>query len=270
MAEGHLVARWAQRLRSLVGQPLQVVELSARWADRSHGLVGQHLTQVTTHGKHLLLGLSGGATIHCHAMMFGSWQIGKPGMSLRKPARQVRLRLRTRWREAVFFNGPVVELLTPAELAGHPRLNALGPDILAAEFDCDEAWRRLQTNPSREIADAILDQTVVAGIGNIYKSEGLFLAGLDPYAAVGALARSHIEHLWDILVPLMRQGMRAGRIRTRPKAKVGKDARHWVYQRRGQRCFRCSAKIVRTVQGAMRRATFSCPICQPELAFRLT
>ena len=270
MAEGHLVARWARRLRSLLGQPLSAVELPARCADRAPELVGQHLTQVTTHGKHLLLRLSGGDTIHCHAMMFGSWQTGKPGMSLRKSAHQVRLRLRSRQREAVFFNGPVVELLTPAELAAHERLKALGPDILAAEFDRDEAWRRLQVDPSREIAEAIIDQTVVAGIGNIYKSEGLFLAGIDPRAPVGALSRPTAEQLWDILIPLMRAGVRAGRIRTRPQPTDGQDPRHWVYQRRGQDCFRCGTKVVRIVQGKMRRATFFCPSCQPEPAFRLT
>jgi DNA-formamidopyrimidine glycosylase len=269
MAEGHLVARWAQRLRSLIGQPLEVVELPARWEDRASGLVGQHLTDVSTHGKHLLLRLPGGDTIHCHAMMFGSWQVGKPGMSLRKPADRVRLRLRTRWQEAVFFNGPVVELLTPAELASHRRLQSLGPDILTPEFDRNEVWRRLRAEPNREIAETIIDQTVVAGIGNIYKSEGLFLAGIDPRAAVGSLDREQIEGLWDILIPLMQKGVRAMRMRTRPKPSGGKDHRHWVYQRRGQSCFRCGAKIVRIVQGRVRRTTFFCPRCQQESGFRL-
>ena len=270
MAEGHLVARWAQRLRALIGQPLELVELPARWGERAPGLVGQHLADVSTHGKHLLLRLSGGDTIHCHAMMFGSWQVGKPGMSLRKPAHRIRLRLRTRRGEAVFFNGPVVELLTPAELAGHQRLNSLGPDILAPAFDRDEVWRRLRADPSREIAEAIIDQTVVAGIGNIYKSESLFLAGIDPRATVGSLARAQLDELWDILVPLMRKGVGASRMRTRPTPRDGKDHRHWVYQRRGQSCFRCGAKIARIVQGRARRATFFCPSCQPASAFRLT
>jgi DNA-formamidopyrimidine glycosylase len=270
MAEGHLIVLWARRLRALLRQPLVLVELPARLADRAPGLVGQHVADVTTHGKHLLLHLSGGETIHCHAMMFGSWQIGKPGMSLRKAAHQVRLRLRTREREAVFFNGPVVELLTPEELSNHPRLGALGPDVLAEEFDRDEAWRRLQVEPGREIADAVLDQTVVAGIGNIYKSEGLFLAGVHPLAPVAALPRADVDRLWDVLIPLMRRGTRTGRIRTGPDPKGGKVLRHWVYQRRGQACARCGTKIVRIVQGKMQRSTYFCPECQPEPAFRLT
>jgi DNA-formamidopyrimidine glycosylase len=270
MAEGHLIVRWARRLRALLRQPLVHVDLPARLADRAPGLAGQHLADVTTHGKHLLLHLSGGETIHCHAMMFGSWQFGKPGMSLRKAAHQVRLRLRTSGQEAVFFNGPVVELLTPEELASHPRLRALGPDVLAADFDRGEAWRRLQMEPGREVADAIIDQTIVAGIGNIYKSEGLFLAAIHPRAPVSVLRRTDVDHLWDILIPLMRRGTRTGRIRTGPDKKGGKGRQHWVYRRRGQACAQCGTKIVRTVQGKTQRSTYFCPDCQPEPAFRLT
>ena len=115
MAEGHLVVRWARRLRSLVGRPLVRVELPTRFAERAPSLVGQHVAEVASHGKHLLVHFSGGATLHCHAMMFGSWQVGRPGMKLRKPRERVRVRLRTAEREAVFFNGPVAELLTASQ-----------------------------------------------------------------------------------------------------------------------------------------------------------
>ncbi|MGD8700246.1 MAG: DNA-formamidopyrimidine glycosylase family protein, partial [Gemmatimonadales bacterium] len=203
MAEGHSVVRWARSLRSLVGEPLLDVELPKRWGDRAAALPGQHLVAVGTHGKHLLLYLSGGSTLHCHAMMYGSWQFGRPGKSLRKPAKNVRLRLTTAKSEAVFFNGPVVELLTEAELRAHEKLNALGPDILHQDFDRDEAWRRLQTTPSRAIGDALLDQTLVAGIGNIFKSEGLFLAGVNPLAPVDLITPSQAMRIWDVTIPIM-------------------------------------------------------------------
>jgi formamidopyrimidine-DNA glycosylase len=195
-------------------------------------------------------------------MMFGSWQVGRPGMKLRKPQERVRVRLRTAEREAVFFNGPVAELLTAEELAAHARLNALGPDLLAEEFDRQEAWRRLQADPNREIADAILDQTIVAGIGNIYKSEGLFLAGIDPRTAAGALPRPVVDRLWRTLIPLMRKGITDRRMRTRPRPKEGEDHHHWVYRRRGLPCFRCGSSILRIVQGKMKRSTYWCPTCQ--------
>ena len=126
MAEGHAVVRWARGLRRLVGSPLTRVDTPKRWAERGQRLLGEHLTKVRTHGKHLLLHTSCELTIHCHAMMYGSWQFGGPGMALRKPERQVRLRLRTPDREAVFFNGPVMELLAEEELATHERLRRLG------------------------------------------------------------------------------------------------------------------------------------------------
>ena len=106
MAEGHTLVRWAGWLKPLVGEPLEKVELPRRFADRAAGLVGQHVARIETKGKHLLLHLSGGDTIHCHAMMYGSWQVGKPGMKLRKEERVVRVRMRTATREAVFFHGP--------------------------------------------------------------------------------------------------------------------------------------------------------------------
>lgn len=172
------------------------------------------MTEVSTHGKHLLVHMSGGLTLHCHAMMFGSWQFGRPGAEPRKPEKNVRLRLRTRSHEAIFFNGPVVELLTGEELRSHKRLSALGPDLLHEDFDREEAWRRLSAQPSRPLGDAILDQRIVAGVGNIFKSEGLFVARLDPLALLGAVPRERIYQLWDLLTPMMRENARLGRLLT--------------------------------------------------------
>ena len=262
MAEGHLVARWAKRLDALAGEPFAAVELPTQYADRCPHLTGQHLVRTASHGKHLLLHLSTGETLHCHAMMFGSWQFGKPGMALRKPAERVRLRLRTRSHEAVFFSGPVVELLTPEQLATHPRLSLLGPDILAEDFDRDEAWRLLTRFPDRQIGEAVLDQTVVAGIGNIYKSEALFLARIEPRSAVGGLPRAVLDRLWRTVIPLMRQGVSQGRMRTRLMSREGRDDRFWVYQRRGKPCFRCGSTIERIKQGNPPRSSYLCPQCQ--------
>jgi formamidopyrimidine-DNA glycosylase len=218
---------------------------------------------VATHGKHLMLHLSGGFTIHCHAMMYGSWQFGRAGMQLRKPKKNVRLRLVTAESEAVFFNGPVVELLTAEELSAHEKLNALGPDVLHDDFDRGEAWRRMQSDPTRTLGDALLDQTLVAGIGNIFKSEGLFLAGINPLAAMASITRAQLERIWDVLIPIMNQcARRSGPIVTLDKSLRRDGERHWVYRRSGRPCFRCGVSIAMARQGQLRRSTYRCPRCQ--------
>jgi formamidopyrimidine-DNA glycosylase len=196
-------------------------------------------------------------------MMYGSWQVGKPGMKLRKEERFVRVRLRTAAREAVFFHGPVAELLTPEELAEHEKLSALGPDIMNPDFDRDEAWRRLQEAGNREIGDAILDQRIVAGIGNVYKAEGLFLAGIHPQRAARGVSREETERLWDALIPLMRDGVtNAPPIVTVPDEIQEQGELNWVYRRRYKACLRCEAKVQMVRQGEHKRTTYFCPVCQ--------
>jgi DNA-formamidopyrimidine glycosylase len=263
MAEGHTVVRWARRLRPMIGQPLELIQLPRRWADRDWLLVGQHLTAIETRGKHLLLHISDGQTAHCHALMFGSWQVGRPRMRLRKKERDVRLRLRTADREAVFFHGPVVELLTAEELAKHAVLKKLGPDILGPSFDREEAWQRLQKAPGRTIGDAVLDQNIVAGIGNVYKSEAFFVAGIDPQRPVGECSRREIERIWDAVIPLMQEGARDfGPITTLPPALREGRERNWVYRRNGRPCRRCTAAVQMVRQGVLKRTTYFCPACQ--------
>jgi formamidopyrimidine-DNA glycosylase len=196
-------------------------------------------------------------------MMYGSWQFGRPGQELRKPQRQVRVRLQTAGHEAVFFNGPIAELLDAGELEAHERLHALGPDLMSDTFDADEAFRRLSRRPDRELGDAVLDQTIVAGIGNIYKSEGLFLAGLDPRRPVCDVSRREADRIWSVTAPLMWQdARRSGPITTLDRhLRRGRD-RHWVYRRRTRPCFRCEAPIEMVRQGELQRSTYFCPGCQ--------
>lgn len=278
MPEGHSVVRWARGLAPLVGEPLLVVAPPQRWQALAAELLRNlpcksepplRIDRIQTHGKHLLLHLSRGYTIHCHGLMYGSWQFGKAGMSLRRPEERVRLRLRTAEREAVFYNGPVVEFLPADQLRTHERITALGPDILHPGFDRDEVWGRLQAkqNLQREIGDAILDQTILAGIGNIFKSEGLFLARIHPRRRVHTFSRADIERLWDFTLPLMQAAARStGPIRTLPlnlrRGKKGRDALNFVYFRNGRPCFLCGTKLLRTVQGDLDRSTYFCPKCQ--------
>jgi endonuclease-8 len=263
MPEGHTVARWARDLGPIVGEPITSIKAPARWAEQAAEIPGQHVSTVQSRGKHLILQLSRGGAIHCHAMQYGSWQIGEPGMELRKEERYVRLRLLTPFHEAVFFHGPVMEILSAQELRAHEALAALGPDIMSVEFDRDEAWRRLRREKGRPIGDVVLDQRVLAGIGNIYKSEGLFLAQIDPRRSARGIRRMEVERAWDALQPLMAEGStRFGATITLPTELQSNGQRHWVYRRRGHACFRCGTKIEMVRQGELERATYFCPGCQ--------
>jgi len=277
MAEGHSVVRWARWLAPLVGEPLLSIEAPQRWCEivdelfaaARRGKTPLALREIHTHGKHLLLHLSDGTTIHCHGLMYGSWQVGKSGMKLRKPESRVRLRLRTAAHDAVFYNGPVVEFLSAQELAAHERIRALGPDILHGKFDREEVWRRLTRpkNRNRSLGDATLDQTILAGVGNIFKSEGLFLARLDPRRLVGLVSREEWERFLDSTLPLMQAACKsAGAIRTLPpnlrRGKRGRDALNFVYFRSGRPCYFCGATLLRIAQGELQRSTYFCPNCQ--------
>ncbi len=263
MPEGHTVARWARELRQLQAEPLLRVTAPARWRARADTLVGERLVRVTSAGKNLLLHFSNELVVRSHAMQYGSWQIGVPGMALRKEARFIRLRLTTAEHDAAYFHGPVMEILTLDEFAVHGTLVALGPDLLSAEFDSDEVLRRLQAEGERAVGDAIIDQRVVAGIGNIYKSEGLFLAGIDPQRPAAQINGEELRRLWDVLIPLMHAGSHeAGATSTLPEELRGPGRYHWAYRRRGHPCLRCGTSISMARQGELNRATYYCSNCQ--------
>jgi endonuclease VIII len=263
MAEGHAVIRWARTLGVLVGEPLEDVVLPRRSGDRGAALRGEYVRSIHTHGKHLLLHLSNDETIHTHAMQYGSWQVGTRPLDLRKASQYVRLRLVTTAHEAVFYHGPVIELLSVAELASHGVLNALGPDVMASVFDRDEAAHRIATAGERAIGDVVLDQRVVAGLGNIFKSEGLFLARVDPRRPAASVTRAEQDILWDEIVPIMWRGTEQyGKTATTPLEMQAVGALHWVYRRKGHPCFRCGTKIAMVRQGDLARSTYYCPLCQ--------
>ena len=263
MAEGHAVARWGDALRELVGEPVLSIQVPPRWRDRAAHVRDARLTRVHTHGKHLVLYFSTDWVIHTHAMQYGSWQIGEPGLALRKDARFARLRLTTPQHEAVFFHGPVMEVLSLEEFATHERFHSLGPDLLHEDFSVSAVHRALQQQGEREMGDAILDQRVVSGIGNIYKSEGLFLASIDPRRPSSSVTETELEVLFDALVPLMQAGrFKYGMTVTLPEElQLEPWMRNWVYRRRGQPCFVCATPIEMVRQGEFQRATYFCAHC---------
>lgn len=264
VAEGHAVARWGDALRTLEGEAVERIETPARWRERAEHVRGARVTHVQTHGKHLVLHFDSGWVIHTHAMQYGSWQVGLTGQQLRKDARFIRLRLTMARHEAVFYHGPVMEVLSAQEFAAHARFHGLGPDLLQEGFSSGAVLRLLQVEGDRAIGDAILDQRVVAGIGNIYKSEGLFLATIHPRRPAQDVNASELDILFDELIPLMQSARSSYGATVTLPAELRFEARdrNWVYRRRGHPCFVCATPIEMIRQGEFRRATYFCPTCQ--------
>ena len=264
MAEGHAVARWADALRDVEGERVLSIHVPPRWRGQAERVRGARLDRVHTHGKHLVLHFSGDTVIHTHAMQYGSWQVGERGMTLRKDARFARLRLVTPRHEVVFYHGPVMEVLSAKDFAAHERYHALGPDLLHDGFDAEAVHDAIAAQGERPIGDTVLDQRIVSGIGNIYKSEGLFLAAVDPRRASRSIERSEMRVFFEELIPLMQMGRRVyGMTITLPEElRFEPWMRNWVYRRRAQPCFVCATPIEMLRQGDFQRATYFCPRCQ--------
>jgi endonuclease-8 len=263
MPEGDTITRTARTLdRALAGKRLVRLELprAARCPERP--AAGSLVTGSESRGKHLLIRFGDGTVLHTHMQMTGSWHVYRPGERWRMPRTAVRALVEVEGAVAVCFRAPVVELLDGDAVRRHPRLRALGPDLCASEPDLDAAMERLGrlVPPTTEIGIALLDQRVVAGIGNVYKSEVLFACRADPFARVGDLGPEVRRELLEAASRLLRENLdlRAPR-RTVPEGLA-------VYRRAGRPCRRCGTTIRSRTQGEAARITYWCPSCQPGTA----
>jgi endonuclease-8 len=207
--------------------------------------------------------------LRTHLRMNGSWHIYPVGALWHRAARDMRVLVGTADACAVGFNIPIAELLSSRDLARHGELQALGPDLLGEPFDSDEAVRRIRARACDPIADVLLNQRVVAGIGNVFKSEILFLAGLHPFTPVAALTDADLERVVGISLEQLTANV-MGRSQTlspasgrRTTRSLDPDARLWVYSRHGKPCRRCGAAIQSKKKFGMHaRLTYWCPRCQ--------
>jgi endonuclease VIII len=266
MPEGDTIYRTADVLRAaLVGRRITAARAQPRPGLRRvpdlSRLVGAVVTRVEPRGKHLLIGFDSGLTLRSHLRMSGSWHRYRPGEPWRRPAHQASAILETAESVAVAFNTPVVELLTDADLRRSRPLTSLGPDLLGRQFDADEALRRLRERNGVELGTALLDQTAVAGIGNVYKSEVAFLERLDPWARVSAFGDEELGAALRTARRLLQANTRGGARITTGSGVRGQGL--WVYGRAGQPCRRCGTLIQMRRQGDLARQTFWCPHCQP-------
>ena len=224
-------------------------------------LVGTTVVAVEPRGKHLLIAFDNGLTLRTHLRMSGSWHRYRVGEPWARPASQVSAVLETAGSVAVCVNAPVVELLTMVELARSRSLATLGPDLLSASFDSEEAVRRLRERDAMPIAEALLDQRAVAGIGNVSKSELCFLERVNPWTTVGSLGDDTLRRLLARARRLLQANVGGGRRVTTGAAARGSDL--WVYGRGGRPCRRCGTNIEGRRQGEQARMTYWCPQCQP-------
>jgi endonuclease-8 len=237
-------------------------------------LRGRTIERVTSRGKHLLIWFSGDLVLRTHMRMSGSWHLYRPGELWRRPGHEMRIAIGTDAFEAIAFTVPVAEF--KAWSAVERDLREVGPDPLAEDFDRREAARRLRERHDVEIADALLDQRAISGVGNVYKSEVLFAAGVNPFARVGELSDATIEKLVGFAVKFMRANVTDGTtaaIRTysgfrRTTGRMDPSGRVWVYGRGGKPCRRCGTPIRRGKQGPYARSTYWCEKCQPVSSFR--
>jgi endonuclease VIII len=260
--EGDTVYLAGKRLRAaLAGQRLVRGELRhPRLVE--HDLAGRTVTDVVSVGKHLFTRFDDGRSLHSHFRMDGSWHLYRPGMAWQRPAHEARAVLATDERVAVGFALHDLELLPTADehrLVGH-----LGPDLLDPAWSDEhaaEALRRLTARGSSEIGLVLLEQRVMAGVGNLYKTEVCFLRGVSPWT----LTRDVPDPA--IMIALARKLLlrNADRPEQSTTGELGRGRQHWVFERGGQRCRRCGTRIRTAEQGdgVYARLAYWCPTCQP-------
>ncbi len=263
MPEGDALYRFAKLLRpALEGQVIR--------GARSHGpgpvpqvqrIVGATCTEVRAQGKNMLISFDNGLLLRGHLRMYGTWHLYKPGEPWTKPEREARLVLETDEAVIVNFSAPVIELLEARALQHHAPIASLGPDLIDDDFDEVAAFARLrdQLRARMTIGDAIMDQKVMAGVGNIWKHETLFHCGINPWRLVSELDDQAIR----AIIAKARGLLRASVGKPGPSGEVQHRPAMWVYGRRNQPCRRCFARLRFNRQLVDIRFTAWCPKCQP-------
>jgi endonuclease VIII len=259
MPEGDVVWRTARDLDGALGGRVLVRSDFRVPRFATTDLRGRAVTGAISRGKHLLVRVDGDITVHTHLRMDGSWRIGRvSGYPLRD--HRIRLVLANAEWQAVGYRLGIVEVLRTCD--EEKAIGHLGPDLLGPDWDEEEAARRLAADPDRAIGEALLDQRNLAGVGNLYKAETLFLRGISPWRPAGRSGDL------TALVRLARRLLDANKDRI-GQVTTGNAARGeqtWVYGRAGLACRRCGTTVSRADQGDVleERITFWCPRCQPD------
>ena len=274
MPEGDTIFRAASTLhRALTGSVVTGFETQlpalAR-VDADHPISGRTIEFARSSGKWLQIGFSGDLVLLTHMLMSGSWHIYRPGEAWRKNRYHMRVVVATRAIVAVAFNVPIAEFHTQKSLERRNGFSQLGPDVLEDDFDEAGAINRLASHADLETGVALLTQSIMAGMGNVFKSEVCFMAGVNPFQRIGALSTVQLESLVTIARKLLKANVDVlsgdqivtytGMRRTTGRSDPGE--RVWVYRRNGAPCRKCGATILSRKQGVDARTSFWCPVCQ--------
>lgn len=263
MPEGDTLFRTAVVLRQAIGGQAVTGFSSPLPGLRDAEFENCTVEKVEARGKNLLIYFSDGRVLHSHLRMEGSWHIYRPGEKWQRPQWQAKVTIETPGFVAVCFNAPTVELMTAKGLARHEQLNRLGPDLLGPQFDYDSALQRLRLRNANPIGEAIMRQDTVAGVGNVYKSEVLFLCQVNPFAPVSQLNDHDLKQILAKSRELLQKNVGGGQRVTRSALDGG---HYWVYGRSGTPCRRCGTTIRMRRQGLEGRSTYWCPRCQSQPA----
>ena len=264
MPEGHTIHRLAREHRPLlVGKQVRVSSPQGRFAAGAALVDGRTVTKVEPYGKHLWYRFDGGELLHVHLGLYGKWATGRLPAPEPRGALRVRITTDEAWLD---LRGPThCDLVTPAERK--VVLARLGPDPLRPAADPERAWDRI-TRTKTPIGQLLMNQEVLAGVGNVYRAEILYRAALSPFRPGRDVPRETWDALWPDLVTLMKAGVRTGRIvtteradRDRSRGTPSREDSHYVYRRDGLPCRRCGTDVRTEVMAA--RNLFWCPVCQP-------
>ena len=276
MPEGDTIYRTARALgRALTGKPITrfVAEYAqlARANDESP-FAGQTIIQIEARGKWVLMHLSQGGILATHMLMSGSWHIYRPGETWQEKPANARIVLETAEYVAVGFRIPIARMYTAQSLARERKIPRSANDVLSEEFDAKAAVRRILARGSEEIGDVLLRQEILAGVGNVFKSEICFIEGLSPFAQAATLTERQAEGIVATARKLLAANVledSGDRVvtfsgkhrRTTSKANPGESL--WVYGRKNEPCRCCGVPVQRALQGPNARSTYWCPACQP-------
>lgn len=264
MPEGHTIHRLAREHGPLlVGRPVSMSSPQGRFAEGAELLGGRVLERIEPYGKHLFYAFEGDALLHVHLGLYGSFTRGSGPAPEPRGALRLRMTAEDTW---VDLRGPTAcEVFAPHERDAV--LARLGPDPLHRGADPALAWARLSRS-RRTVGELLMDQSVLAGVGNVYRAEALYRAGLSPFRPGREVPRPVWDAMWEDLRALMRAGVRAGHIvtteredRERRSGRPGREDRFYVYRRHGQPCRRCGTPVRTQVMAG--RNLFWCPVCQP-------
>jgi endonuclease VIII len=275
MPEGDTIFRAARTLhRALAGKMVTSFETVLPKLERVNvdtPIVGRTIESVSCEGKWMRMQFSGGLLLLTHMLMSGSWHIYRPGEKWKRNRDEMRVAVATADFVAVGFKIPVAEFHTEDSLRRRPVFRSLGPSVLAADFDAETAAARLRASGSMEIGQALLSQSLIAGLGNVYKSEVCFACGVNPFRRVASLSEEELRCLIATaqrflaanVTEVSGDGIRTYMGMRRTTGRSKEEDRLWVYRRRGEPCRRCGHPILSRKQGEDARVTFWCARCQP-------